>query len=118
MKQPADLLRYAAFKSLSKDGSARDPYEAIPLRDDAKTMPSFKLGRKDRAFVMDCLAAMDKGSGERLSNLMHGHDKEWEKLFNVLHITDKAWAKPKYDNVKRAIIIIQSEEKIDRPASR
>lgn len=118
MKQPADLLRYAAFKSLSKDGSARDPYEAIPLRDDAKTMPSFKLGRKDRAFVMDCLAAMDKGSGERLSNLMHGHDKEWEKLFNVLHITDKAWAKPKYDNVKRAIIIIQSEEKIDRPARR
>ena len=81
-------------------------------------MPSFKLGRKDRAFVMDCLAAMDKGSGERLSNLMHGHDKEWEKLFNVLHITDKAWAKPKYDNVKRAIIIIQSEEKIDRPARR
>lgn len=61
---------------------------------------------------MDCLAAMDKGNGERLSNLMHGHDKEWEKLFNVLHITDKAWAKPKYDNVKRAIIIIQSEEKL------
>lgn len=30
MKQPADLLRYAAFKSLGKDGSDRDPYEAIP----------------------------------------------------------------------------------------
>ena len=33
MKQPADLLRYAAFKSLQRIGAARDPYGAIALKD-------------------------------------------------------------------------------------
>lgn len=122
MKQPADLLRYAAFKSVVKANEdrkgERDPYKSIALRDKEEEMPSFRIGRKDRTFIMDCLAAMDKGSGERLSNLMHGHDVEWNRLFKVIHITDRAWNKPKYDNVKRAIIIIQSGEKIDRPARR
>lgn len=124
MKQPADLLRYAAFKSVEKtnEGTSaslqRDAYSAIALRDNTDTMPSFRLSRPHRAFIMNCLADMDKGSGERLSNLMHGHDTEWALLFNTLHITDNAWRKPKYDNVKRAIIIIQSGEKIDRPARR
>lgn len=124
MKQPTDLLRYAAFKSVEKsnDGTSpalqRDAYKAIALRDDYENMPSFKICRKDRTFVMDCLASMDKGSGEKLSAFMHGHDVEWNRLFKVIHITDLAWSKAKYDNVKRAIIIIQSNEKIDRPARR
>lgn len=118
MKQPTDLLRYAAFKSLQRIDAARDPYEAIALRDKKEDMPDFALGRKERRFVMDQLASMDKGSGEKLSNFMHGHDEEWTRLIERLHISDRAWNKAKYDNVKRAIIIIQSGEKIDRPARR
>lgn len=118
MKQPTDLLRYAAFKSLQRVDAARDPYEAIALRDAKEDMPDFALGRKERRFVMDQLASMDRGSGEKLSNFMHGHDEEWKRLIERLHISDRAWNKPEYNNVKRAIIIIQSGEKIDRPARR
>ena len=123
MKQPADMLRYAAFKSVQKENtlleSPRDPYEAIALRDDAKkNMPGFSLGRKERTFIMDGLADMDKGSGERLSMDMHGHNKEWGRLFKKLHISDKAWKAEKYANVKRAIVIIQGNESIDCPARR
>lgn len=118
MKQPVDLLRYAAFKSLQRVGAERDPYEAIALRDAKEDMPDFALGRKERRFVMDNLAEMDKGSGEKLSNFMHGHDEEWSRLFKHLHISDPTWKAAKYDNVKQAIIIIQSGMKIDRPARR
>lgn len=118
MKQPADLLRYAAFKSLQRIGAARDPYGAIALKDTKEDMPDFALGRKGRRFVMDNLAEMDRGSGEKLSNFMHGHDEEWSRLFKRLHISDPAWKAAKYDNVKQAIIIIQSGMKIDRPARR
>ena len=68
--------------------------------------------------MMDNLAEMDRGSGEKLSNFMHGHDEEWSRLFKRLHISDPAWKAAKYDNVKQAIIIIQSGMKIDRPARR
>lgn len=118
MKQPADLLRYAAFKSLQRIGAARDPYGAIALKDTKEDMPDFALGRKGRRFVMDNLAEMDRGSGEKLSNFMYGHDEEWSRLFKRLHISDPAWKAAKYDNVKQAIIIIQSGMKIDRPARR
>lgn len=118
MKQPADLLRYAAFKSLQRIGAARDPYGAIALKDTKEDMPDFALGRTGRRFVMDNLAEMDRGSGEKLSNFMHGHDEEWSRLFKRLHISDPAWKAAKYDNVKQAIIIIQSGMKIDRPARR
>lgn len=118
MKQPADLLRYAAFKSLQRIGAARDPYGAIALKDTKEDMPDFALGRKERRFVMDNLAEMDRGSGEKLSNFMHGHDEEWSRLFKRLHISDPTWKAAKYDNVKQAIIIIQSGMKIDRPARR
>ena len=118
MKQPADLLRYAAFKSLQRIGAARDPYGAIALKDTKEDMPDFALGRKERRFVMDNLAEMDRGSGEKLSNFMHGHDEEWSRLFKHLHISDPTWKAAKYDNVKQAIIIIQSGMKIDRPARR
>lgn len=118
MKQPADLLRYAAFKSVVKENIERDPYLAIPLRDNPKDMPKFTIGRKERAFIMNMLADMAHDDGERLSNKMSGHDAEWKRLFKRLHITDKAWSKPKYAPVKRAIIIIQSGEKLDRPARR
>lgn len=118
MKQPADLLRYAAFKSLQRINAARDPYGAIALKDTKEDMPDFALGRKERRFVMDNLVEMDKGSGEKLSNFMHGHDEEWSRLFKRLHISDPIWKAAKYDNVKQAIIIIQSGMKIDRPARR
>lgn len=118
MKQPADLLRYAAFKSLQRIGAARDPYGAIALKDTKEDMPDFALGRTGRRFVMDNLAEMDRGSGEKLSNFMHGHDEEWSRLFKRLHISDPAWKAAKYDNVKQAIIIIQSGMKIDRPTRR
>ncbi len=118
MKQPADLLRYAAFKSLQRINAARDPYGAIALKDTKEDMPDFALGRKERRFVMDNLAEMDRGSGEKLSNFMHGHDEEWSRLFKRLHISDPTWKAAKYDNVKQAIIIIQSGMKIDRPARR
>lgn len=118
MKQPADLLRYAAFKSLQRINAARDPYGAIALKDTKEDMPDFALGRKERRFVMDNLVEMDKGSGEKLSNFMHGHDEEWSRLFKRLHISDPTWKAAKYDNVKQAIIIIQSGMNIDRPARR
>ena len=118
MKQPADLLRYAAFKSCQKANAERDWYGAIALRDEKSAMPDFAIGRKERRFIMDSLASMDKDSGEKLSNLMHGHDEEWSRLFKRLHISDKAWSSSKYDNVKRAVVIIQSGEAIDRPARR
>lgn len=117
MKQPTDLLRYAAFKSARKNGR-EDPYNAIALRDYKSKMPSFAVGRRERTFIMDCLASMDNGNAEKLSSYMHGHDEEWNRLFAKLHITDKAWAKPKYKNVKDAIVIIQSGKSIDRPARR
>lgn len=118
MKQPADLLRYAAFKSLQRINAARDPYGAIALKDTKEDMPDFALGRKERHLVMDNLAEMDRGSGEKLSNFMHGHDEEWNRLFKRLHISDPTWKAAKYDNVKQAIVIIQSGMKIDRPARR
>lgn len=119
IKQPVDLLRYAAFKSVQREQTNRDPYLAISLRDKVDdNMPRFTLTRKDRVFIMDTLAELSKGNGEYLSNKMHGHDIEWNRLFRKLHITDKAWSKPKYDAVKRAILIIQNGERIDRPARR
>lgn len=118
MKQPADLLRYAAFKSVEKDDTGRDPYQAIALRDKKQDMPRFAVGRKERAFIMDQLADMDRGNAEKLSNNMHGHDEEWNRLFKHLHITDKAWNSKRYDNVKQAIVYIQNDTKFDRPARR
>lgn len=121
MKQPADLLRYAVFKTVQKQNETttakKDPYAAIALRgDDKKAFVS--LGRKERRFVMDQLAKMDKGDGEKLSNFMHGHDKEWKALFDCVHISDRTWGSAKYDNVKRAISVILGGEKLDRPARR
>lgn len=118
MKQPADLLRYAAFKSVEKDDTGRDPYQAIALRDKKQDMPRFAIGRKERTFIMDKLADMDRGNAEKLSNNMHGHDEEWSRLFKHLHITDKAWNSKCYDNVKQAIVYIQNGTKFDRPARR
>lgn len=119
IKQPVDLLRYAAFKSSQRERADRDPYLAIPLRDKINdNMPRFTLGRQERTFIMDMLAELSKDNGEYLSNKMHGHNIEWSRLFKKLHITDKAWSKPKYDAVKRAILIIQNGERIDRPARR
>ena len=124
MKQPADVLRYAAFKSVEKDNTVckdnpgRDPYQAIALRDGGDFMPSFAMGRAERTFVMDCLADMSRGNGERLSNGMHGHDEEWSIFFSKIHISDRKWDKPKYAEVKKAITIIQGNKKLDRPARR
>lgn len=118
MKQPADLLRYAAFKAVQKEDPDRDPYLAIALRDTGDNMPRYSVSRPERAFIMNTLAEMANGNGEKLSNKMSGHDTEWNRLFKKLHVTDKAWAGKKYDAVKRAIVIIQSGERLDRPARR
>ncbi len=120
MKQPTDLLRYAAFKSTEKENTNRDPYLAIALRDTVSSgnMPRYTLGRKERAFIMDTLAELSNDDGEQLSFKMKGHEIEWNRLFKKLHITDKAWKKNKYDAVKQAILIIQRGERLDRPSRR
>ncbi|MFR7476298.1 hypothetical protein [Frisingicoccus sp.] len=120
MKQPTDLLRYAAYRSTVKENPGRDPYLAIPLRDTANSgsMPRYTIGRRERAFIMDMLADMANGDGEKFSFRIKGHEVEWKRLFKKLHITDKAWAKAKYDAVKRTILIIQKNERLDRPARR
>lgn len=134
IKQPVDLLRYAAFKSIVKENEKkdvkRDPYAAIALRDTSKTsldnrgvtveatMPRFALSRKERTFIMNCLAKMDKNDAKELSKMFSGHKEEWKRLFKNLHISDKAWNAHKYDNVKEAIAIIQGGIKFDRPERR
>lgn len=114
MKQPTDLLRYAAYKDSVKNAPDSDPFVSIRLSNNS--MQKYAIGRKERQLVMDTLADMSKNGGEALSNKMHSNENDWKKLFSKIHITDKAWNAPKYKEVKKAIIIIQSNKKLDRPA--
>lgn len=121
LKRPADVLRYAAFKSVVKENETkapdeskkRDPYTAIALRDDKEAMPLFSVGRKERTFIMDALADMCKYGPEQLAVNMKGHDEEWERLYKHIHISDRAWKDPKYDGVKQAISYVLGGKRFD-----
>lgn len=117
IKQPVDVLRYAAYHSAKRQDADSDAYAAISLRYATKDdMPSFSLSRPERVFIMDMLASMCNGDAKELAKGMAGHDAEWRRLLTKLHIKDQAWAKPKYDFVKEAISMTLSGVKVDRPA--
>lgn len=110
MKQPTDLLRYAAFHSEKRDG--KDGYPAISLRY-SDEMPRFIVSRPVRRQIMDCFVEManKKGGTDYLTKNMQGHKKEWKRLFKSLHIQDGAWAAKKYQPVQEAMFFVMSGKK-------
>lgn len=104
LKDPIDVLRYAAVKSALRDAERKGlikenadaqnelyeaaAYQKASLQYNKADRPSFILSKQDRKFVAKQLERIANGSPERLARDMYRHRQDWKRLIKIVHIGD------------------------------
>lgn len=104
LKDPIDVLRYAAVRSDLRDSERKGEkgketdsqselykakaYQKASLQYNKTDRPSFILSKQDRKFVAKQLERIANGNPERLARDMYRHRQDWKRLIKNVHIGD------------------------------